>query len=251
MFSHLSLDERVVVTNVVGHCTKRTATLETWGNAYPRLQHPFLPVKSLLESRPAISLCSDTDVAAVADNTDSVVNLLLVHVQSMLAACPESADEYDERDRYIECDYHRVRNITRLLKLGPTLESLDSALLHLAIHNHDIRTQLRRILPFLAVYLQLAQEQLIAHSEWTKALFKLDFVLCSVTQTIAKDGFCKPPDTDEAGADGDTSEASGGMGLGAGEDSKNVSKDVEDESQVEGLKGDDDQGNDHQNNGNV
>ncbi|KAJ7264443.1 hypothetical protein B0H12DRAFT_1209400, partial [Mycena haematopus] len=237
-------DERVVVSDAISHFTKTIASLAMWAEAHPRLQHLFVPVKSWLESQPAISLFSDTDTTVAVVNTDCIIDLLLVHVQSMLAACPESVDDDDERDRYIEQDYHHVRNLTRLLKLKQTCESVETALAQFAVHGGDIRPRLLRFLPFLDLYLQLAQHQLIAHSEWTKALFKLDFVLCSVTQTIAKDGFCKPPDGDEAGAGGETSEVSGGMGLGAGQGSENVSKEIEDESQVEGLKGDDDERDD-------
>ncbi|KAJ6585296.1 midasin nuclear AAA ATPase [Mycena capillaripes] len=238
-------DEQTVVTLAADHCAKTVTSLELWAEAQPRLRHLFVPVKSWLESQPPVSLRSDIEPASVVENTDAVIDLFLVHVQSMLPACPEAvAEEDDERDRYIEQDYHRVRNLTRLLKLKQTLDSLDNAVLQLAVHGRDIQAHLQRFLPFLALYLQLAQHQLVAHSEWTKALFKLDFVLCSVTQTIAKDGFCKPPDDDEAGKGGETSEASGGMGLGAGEGSENVSKEIEEESQVEGLKGDDDEGKD-------
>jgi midasin len=244
-FSKTSVDERVTVADAVDHFAKTITSLELWAGTHPRLRHLFVPVKFWLESQQAVSLCSDVDSAAVIENTDVVIDLFLVHIQSMLSACPEPVEEdSDERDRYIEQDYHSVRNLTRLLKLKQTIDSLDNAVLQLAVHGCDIQTHLQRFLPFLNLYLQLAQHQLMAHSEWTKALFKLDFVLCSVTQTIAKDGFCKPPDADEAGAGGDTSEATGGMGLGAGEGSENVSKEIEEESQVEGLKGDDDQGKD-------
>ncbi|KAJ7029287.1 midasin nuclear AAA ATPase [Mycena alexandri] len=218
-------DERVVVTDAVDHFTRTLTILEAWADTHPRLRHLFVPVKSWLRSQPTVVLCSDADPTVAVENPD-VVDLFLVHVQSMLAACPESVEEEnDERDRYIEQDYHHVRNLTRLLKLKQTL---------------DCPQYYRRS----ACDTQLVEQQLIAHSEWTKALFKLDYVLCSVTQTIAKDGFCKPPDGDDAGAGGETSEVSGGMGLGVGEGSENVSKDIEDESQVEGLKGDDEQGND-------
>ncbi|KAF7348332.1 Midasin [Mycena sanguinolenta] len=240
-------DERVVVSDAISHFTKTIASLATWAEAHPRLQHLFVPVKSWLESQPTVSLCSDSDTTAAAQNTDDVIDLLLVHVQSMLAAFPEAVEEDGERDRYIEHDYHHVRDLTRLLKLKQTRESLETTLLQFTIHGGDIQPRLQRFLPFLDLYLQLAEHQLIAHSEWTKALFKLDFVLCSVTQTIAKDGFCKPPDADEAGEGGETSEVSGGMGLGAGQGSENVSKEIEDESQVEGLKGDDDERDDPQN----
>ncbi|KAJ7432806.1 hypothetical protein B0H11DRAFT_788317 [Mycena galericulata] len=194
-------DERVVVTAALEHFAKTMVNLELWADTHPRLRHLFVPVRSWLVSQPQVLLSSDIDSPAV-ESTDAVIDLFLVHVQTMLSACTDSAanDEDGERDKYIEHDYHSVRNLTRLLKLRQTTDSLNNAVRQLAVHGRNIQTNLQRILPFLNLYLQLAHRQLMAHSEWTKALFKLDFVLCSVTQTIAKDGFCKPPDDDNAGA---------------------------------------------------
>ncbi|KAJ7451619.1 midasin nuclear AAA ATPase [Mycena latifolia] len=239
-------DERVVVTNAITHLTKTSTALELWAEAQPRLRHLFVPVQAWLDLQEPVSLSSDTDSPALVEDTDAIIDLFLVHVQSMLPVCPEpvAEEEDSERDRYIEHDYHNVRNLTRLLKLNQTLDSLNDVICQLVVHGHNIQNNLQRFLPFLDIYLQLVQHQLTSHSEWTKALFKLDFILCSVTQTIAKDGFCKPPDDEEAGAGGETSETSGGMGLGAGEGSENVSKEIEEESQVEGLKGDDNEGKD-------
>ncbi|KAJ7195537.1 hypothetical protein GGX14DRAFT_205604 [Mycena pura] len=239
-------NEYAIVISTISHFANTIATLERWAEVDPRLRHYFVPVKSWLSSQAEISVSSDSDSTTIVQSTDAVIDLLLVHIQSMLSAFPEPVEKTDEseRDRYIESDYHGVRNLTQLLKLKQTLDCLDSALLQLAIHSRDnIRTHLQRFLPFIELYLQLAQQQLVAHSEWTKALFKLDFVLCSVTQTIAKDGFCRPPEGDGTETVGDTSEASG-VGLGSGEGTENVSKEIEEESQVEGLKGDDDEGND-------
>ncbi|KAJ7086033.1 midasin nuclear AAA ATPase [Mycena belliarum] len=239
-------DERAVVTNAIVHLTDTSTALELWAGAHPRLRYLFIPVKSWLDSQPTVSLSSDTEPPATVENPDTIIDLFLVHVQSMLSVCPESVskDEDSDIDRYIEQDYHNVRNLTRLLKLSQTLDSLNDVFRPLAVHGRDIQLILQRFLPFLETYLQLVHYQLTTHSEWTKALFKLDYVLCSVTQTIAKDGFCKPPDNDEADTGGETSELSGGMGLGAGEGSENVSKEIEEESQVEGLKGDDDESKD-------
>ncbi|KAK7048623.1 midasin [Favolaschia claudopus] len=197
--------EEAIVADAIQHFTQTSVALQTMAEEHPRLQYLLLP------------------------NTDGVIDLLLVHVQSILSICPvDSMEEPEEQDRYIEHD----------------LSPRSTQSLQFVAQPHDIQTRLQRFLPFLDLYLQVAQRQLISHSEWTKALFKLDFVLCSVTQTIAKDGFCRPPDADDAGDSAGTSEVSGGMGLGAGEGSQNVSKEIEDESQVEGLKGDDEDGND-------
>ena len=57
-------------------------------------------------------------------------------------------------------------------------------------------------------------------------------------QTLSAQGFCKPPDLDDSKDGEDPAESVGGVGLGEGSGSQNVSKDIEDESQVEGLRGD-------------
>ncbi|KAJ6531011.1 hypothetical protein B0H10DRAFT_2171534 [Mycena sp. CBHHK59/15] len=209
-------DEHVVVAEAIGHFAKTIAILQLWAEHHHRLRHLFAPVKAWLESQATVTLSSDVETVPAAEDTDAVIDLLLVHLQSMLPACIDSAadaegEEDAERDRYIEEDYQTVRDFTRLLKLNQTVDCLENTLLQLATQGREISTKLQRFMPFLDV-------------EWTKALFKLDF-------TIAKDGFCKPPDDDEAGAGRDASEATGGMGLGAGAE----------ESQVEGLKGDEDE----------
>ncbi|EED77198.1 predicted protein, partial [Postia placenta Mad-698-R] len=63
--------------------------------------------------------------------------------------------------------------------------------------------------------------------------------------TVAREGVCKPPDTDSATGGGEGTELEAdGTGLGEGAGDRNVSKEIEDESQVEGLKdeGDDTDG---------
>lgn len=101
----------------------------------------------------------------------------------------------------------------------------------------ELQRRLVRILPFLDTYLELARVQLTNHCAWTKALFKLDYVICSVMHSVARDGFCKPPEAGEGEADEAGLEDAGGVGLGEGSGSENVSKDIQDESQVEGLQG--------------
>ena len=56
--------------------------------------------------------------------------------------------------------------------------------------------------------------------------------------SVAKDGFCKPPEGEAGAGEGEGSmEDAGGMGMGEGTGKENVSKEIEDESQVEGLQG--------------
>lgn len=56
---------------------------------------------------------------------------------------------------------------------------------------------------------------------------------------ISSDGFCKPPDMDDKEDGQGGAEAGEGLGFGQGTGDENVSGQVEDESQVEGLQGED------------
>jgi len=235
------------VLEVFEHLAQTTRTLHQWSDEQPRLRHIFRPVRLWLDPPEAPSLfSSNMGPTSIDGNTDLVIDALLVSVQTMLLKCTDSTDvePENERDHYIRDDYHTVRNFTQLLNIDGVLEHLEGALQLLASHEYGLQRSVRRFLPFLDVYLNLVEDQLAIHTQWTGALFKLIFVLCSVMHTIAKQGFCKPPGIDESGAGGDASEAVGGVGLGEGSGTENVSKDIEDESQVEGLQGDDAEGND-------
>ena len=77
------------------------------------------------------------------------------------------------------------------------LTSLHALLEQLAISNLDeICDTLDRVLPFVDRYRYLVDVQVTTHADWTKALFKLNYTLCSIVRTVAKDGFCQPKETE-------------------------------------------------------
>jgi len=185
---------------------------------------------------------------------DAIIETLLVTVQSLLGRCPEGSTleplDGEAQDNVIREDMHIISSLTQSLNLEALLERLNNMTTYLSsLPQSDIQVNLRRLLPFLHCYIAFVEEHLTVHSQWTKALFKLDFIVCSVMHTIAKQGFCLPPEaTDDGEGEGGT-ETAEGVGLGEGVGMTNVSKEIEDESQVEGLKGDDGEAPDGQENG--
>lgn len=151
-------------------------------------------------------------------------------------------DNYD-RDNYIRADYRLVVDLTHTANL-PSIAKLADKAIAAVVSGPERLTYLKRFLPFLEQYYQLAEEQLTAHAAWTKSLFKLSFILCSLLRTLAKEGFCKPPEMEDPGAGEEGSATVDGMGMGEGTGAKNVSKEIEEEHQVEGLKGEEDQNED-------
>ncbi|GAA6063185.1 hypothetical protein JCM10212_006851 [Sporobolomyces blumeae] len=99
---------------------------------------------------------------------------------------------------------------------------------------------LARVSPFLRIYTALLGRNLTAYSDWHKSSLKLNHILASILKDLATEGFCRPPEEDGKGGgdqemDGKTTE---GTGMAEGTGAKNVSNEIEDESQIEGLESD-------------
>lgn len=230
---------------VVQHFSRTAVALRQWSTSEPRLEHLFHPVEQWLASQEIPTLSPGPPALTPGNTADTLINTFLVSLQTIVTASPETVEDVtNEEDHYILKNYRAVREFTHFLNINTILTLLDGVLLHVTSHNDVAQQDLQRVLPFLDVYVKMVKEQLGSHTQWTKALFKLTFVLCSIMHTLVKEGFCKPHDEDtEAG--GDASEASGGLGLGEGTGTENVSKDIEDESQVEGLQGEEPEKNDN------
>lgn len=100
-------------------------------------------------------------------------------------------------------------------------------------------TLVSRVTPFLHLYSELLSRHLSSAFDWHKSSLKLNHVLSSILKELATDGFCRPLDSDgkngEDSSDGKTTE---GTGMAEGSGAKNVSNEIEDESQLEGLQSD-------------
>lgn len=237
-------DEYQLVQKVILHFSETSTNLRRWLETYPQLGYLLCPVDEWLNAQEVPPLLSSRYPGPSSnDPTGTVINAFLITVQSFVSRCPELIPVVEEDiDQYILQDYRTVRDFTHLLNSDVIMKSLESVLLLSATAGEGVETDLQRILPFLGVYMELVKDQLVAHSQWTKALFKLNLVLCSILLTLSKEGFCQPPDAEEQEAGGDASETTDGVGLGEGSGTENVSKEIEDESQVEGLQGDDTEG---------
>lgn len=96
--------------------------------------------------------------------------------------------------------------------------------------------------PYLAAYSGVLKQALTQSAEWYDSNVHMCKTIQSVLTAVARDGFCMPKNADEGEQSGTQNDATDGTGVGAGVGEKNVSKDITDESQVEGLQdGDDEQ----------
>lgn len=212
---------------------------------YPQLAHLFVPsydwVSVAAADLPPLPSPSNSTSGDVLQSFEALVNTLLITMQSASSYCDqqiEATREPEDDERYLSRLIDSVRRSNQVLNISTVHSQLED-MLRIIRDSSVAMEYLPRILPFLEAYLRLSQDQLIMQTHWVKSLFKLDYVLCSVVQTVATQGFCKIPDENEDGGNDTTETSSGGVGLGEGSGQENVSKEIEDESQVEGLKGED------------
>lgn len=232
--------------SAVEHFTQIAACLRKWSSDRSTLLSRFtLPVLSWLEDS-LINIQLADEATALADKSaprdEEVIDSLLVAVQTLLGICQTVQEgEEEDRDNYIRDDTHLIRRLSEKLSLNRVLAALHSLFEQFTSASpDDLWTTASRVLPFVERYHDLVNAQVATHASWTKALFKLSFTLCSIVRTVAKDGFCQPTDTEGTEDGGEGQETMQGAGLGEGTGDENVSKEIQDESQVEGLQGEDD-----------
>ena len=129
-------------------------------------------------------------------------------------------------------------SIEQALRIDEVLNQLD-AFFHSApdLSRPEISIAIQSALPYLDGYQSFFRHFLAEYTSWTKSLFKLAYISGTVIRRVAIDGFCKPSDTEANNDTGQTEMSSEGVGLGQGEGEANISESIEDESQYEGLQG--------------
>lgn len=218
-----------------------------WQKQQPQLNNLLSPLHEWLSQQQRISFVPvGTPSKADDGKVETLLSLLLINVQSVAAKATnrESDSTRAEQDKYILNGYQSTRDITHLLNLSKVNSQLNQVLAEVSSHAH-LRHVTDNIVPFLETYSALVKDQLAVHNDWTKSLFKLNYVLCSVLQTICQQGFCQPPESGNGDeGEGEMSDATGGVGIGEGSGTNNASKEIEDESQIEGLKGENEESKD-------
>ncbi|KAF9013326.1 hypothetical protein BDQ17DRAFT_1419481 [Cyathus striatus] len=236
--SILSQDEENLLADVMAHVEHVKNMIRVWSAKESRLAYICMPLFEWLSSQNIPSFECPTSPEGNSDkDTTTLINLFLISVQHLISKCPEVSEQpvEDDDERYILLGCRTVLDTTYLLNLGAVLQEFQKVLPLISSEN-VFRVALHRVLPFLSAYLELVKAQLSSHGLWTKSVLKMVSILCSIMQRLAKEGFCQPPEDITGDAGMGATQTMDGTGLGEGSGNENVSKEIEDESQVEGLQ---------------
>ena len=219
-----------------GNITKAQNLFYEWEKSHPQLRLIILPLRDWLASQVLPTFPENQLSNSSGPGSDQIIEALLKSIQSVLSVIPaENQFLIPSRDSFLKDTSWTLIRTGDLLRVDSNVTLLNSLIERLAGCPHEeVKTSVSRLIPFTQRYTLLVEEQLLCMGRWVNSLFKLQLTACSVMLDIATNGFCKPPDGEELG-DGDTKDE-GGVGFGEGDGKESVNKEIEDESQVEGLR---------------
>ncbi|SCZ88717.1 BZ3500_MvSof-1268-A1-R1_Chr2-1g04590 [Microbotryum saponariae] len=183
----------------------------------------------------------NTQHATLIDSILVIAQELRTRAEGMEKVDPDG----ETRDHAIKLDH---RSLQETLAVWRSDEILDQAVAlarsaH-ALLGSSVALQpavcalLLRVAPFIRLFVDLLSDHLVEYLRWMRAILKLAYVASTVVKELAAQGFCRPVEDDGKGGEEADGKTSDGTGMADGKGAKNVSNEIEDESQIEGLEND-------------
>jgi midasin len=233
------VDEHETVVLAQRHITDSQNLFYEWEKRHPQLRLIISPLRDWLASQILHTLRGNQLSDSSDRGSDEVIEALLKSIQSVHSVIPtENQFLIPSQDSYLKDTSYSLIKVGDFLHVDSKVALIHSLIDRLAGRPlEELKTNVSRLLPFVQRYTLLVEEHLLCMAGWVNSLFKLQLTACSVMISIATNGFCKPPDGEES-EEGGTKDESGpaGVGFGEGEGKESVNKEIEDESQVEGLR---------------
>lgn len=175
----------------------------------------------------------------VDDLAKPVVDRLLIIAQESFKASPSVEEANPMLARILQ----ETRSLSAKSGHASVVRSLTS--LHTDLmHSGSMEAgdaAFKSLYPFLLTYVDSLERNAVHLAQWDRSMYKLTYILSQLFRTLAEKGFCKPQEQSDEKSGQPDGQMSEGTGLGAGTGSKNVSEEIEDESQVEGLQGEEEE----------
>ncbi|CAE6427190.1 unnamed protein product [Rhizoctonia solani] len=178
---------------------------------------------------------------------DEVISKLLTGMQTIAASENLTAglvSEDEIPDKTIRIAAEHTRKVALALGIVDIERALGICVDRMAhMTGAQIAYSIDRLAPFLQLYADLVRKGLSEALSWLGSVSRLTITLATTVQTLMQKGFCKPPDAqDEGDNTKGGQDLTEGTGMGEGAGAENISNQIEDESQIEGLKGEDNSG---------
>ncbi|KAM0716294.1 hypothetical protein Q7P37_007739 [Cladosporium fusiforme] len=231
--------------NTINACEKATADIANWVEAYPELEPTLIQMTKWLPSRIELQQASIHDVDTVSDEqwTSSVFEFadkLLVAVQRLEKALPSEQPDDNEaawllRDEHqLEAAWEALDTKQAAMHTNELLSKLHSASKQDPTTLSALSAVCKSIFPLLHAYSAASEQVLTSYTNLHLRVNQMGHLLGTSFVTLARDGFCSPPEKSEDSKQ-DSGDVEAGTGLGDGEGGEDISKDIGNEEDLSEL----------------
>ena len=232
----------------------RLATvLESAATHRPELRHLCVPVAQIAREPPALlpPKIARRVSPVLWTQSDQLIQTLLVVAQGIPSVPADNIP--GEKEELLPARVKLEEDLSNSLHIADVTARLRALMASLTLEvgsNNSVEagTMLGRIQPFCITLLQSHLSTMAQQLKTLKASYKLTYVVGRIMLDLAQRGFCKPQEESKA-EDGEEGDAVEGTGIGAGTGDKNVSAEITEESQVEGLQGEEETEQEQEENG--
>jgi midasin len=236
-------DDFELLSTVAAFRRRLHDALEAQATTSPELSYLLLPVAAMTEMSSSEVATSRSELSPdLWVKSDNLIQVMLVVIQGLAqTSLVNNVDE--DVGVHVPSAYSQLRTFAQSLRIPDIVAELSSFLAGLSDylaqfgHSADAPLCLARILPFVESLSETYAQSVATHIFIVKSTYKLCYVVGRLMLDLAHRGFCKPSEESDSGKDGDEGDKVEGTGMGAGSGDKNVSSEIEEEGQVEGLQG--------------
>ncbi|KAK8847475.1 hypothetical protein IAR55_005333 [Kwoniella newhampshirensis] len=222
---------------------KLIESFESQASASPEFRHLFIPVIDLVRSMISQSVPTNTNELSSSTWTksDECIQSLLVVAQQLKA--PELSKVEEDEYPHIPAELKEQRNFTISLRVSEVVDRLTAFAQSFGegLASTVVPDCISRIVPFIETFAESYAQSVSTHIHTIKATYKLSYVVGRLMLDLAQKGFCKPSEDSQDGGEGQDGDTVEGTGMGSGSGEKNVSSEIKEESQVEGLQGEEEE----------
>ncbi|RDW65425.1 midasin [Coleophoma crateriformis] len=194
--------------------------------------HQYPPESSISDLDQKLSTVCDTALVAIEKH------------KKALAALPTSTEDPSwliQNDTALTKSMQALRSDT----ISSGIEEAFSVLRKLDLNDATISKAAGAVfalaLPILQQYFNILQQNIIRCAQLHRSTSKTSYILAKMFTQIASQGFCSPSEKSDA-EDGKTEKLEGGTGLGDGEGAEDISKDIQEDEDLDELAQEPNQG---------
>lgn len=230
------VDELTLLSDILQEKTALSGSLGNWAQSNIQFRHLTVPVLEIV-SKMIVSVpeASRDDLSsAVWNESDDLIQSMLVLTQGIKT---DSVELKDDEPVHVPTEFKSLNALSTSLRVSGILEKFSNFMDRLSSTDSVCSSSvISRVLPFVQDLAESYSHAISARSYTLKSTYKLGYVVSRLVLDLAQKGFCKPQEQSDS-KDDQGGETVDGTGMGSGTGDKNVSSEIEEESQVEGLQG--------------